>query len=237
MPDINNHPFKAIICGDCGKMVRVPQYCGDRTCQVCSRKRAFKIADRLNEFMRVCELQKKERFVHVILTIKNQVDLAAMLKHLVKSFRKLRNRKAWRSMVSGGAFVLEVSGAPGNWHGHLHIVAQANYFPQYILLEKWRAVAGSAGAYIKSIPRQSIIRYLTKYITKPTDCETELKEINDSLRDVRMFQPFGSWFKLLKKYMPKRFPCPNCGCQIWKSWDMICFKNDAQEILSCAWEP
>ena len=235
MQDIGDHPYKSIVCADCGEMIRVPDYCGDRMCSICSRKRAFRIGARLNEFMKICQLREKERFVHVVLTIKNQEALRPMLKHLVRSFRKLRNRKAWRRIVSGGAFVVEVSGSPGSWHGHLHIVCQASYFPQYLLLEKWRQVAGSAGAFIKSVPRDAIIRYLTKYITKPSVSESGLEEINNSLKDVRMFQPFGSWFKLLKKYMPPRFPCPCCGGQVWKSWDLICLRNDPREILACKW--
>lgn len=173
--------------------------------------------------------------MHIILTCKNQDTLTPMLRHLVQSFRKLRNRKAWRRYVSGGAFVLEITGGPGDWHGHLHIVAQCLFFPQHLLLEKWRAVAGIAGAFIKPVGRQAIARYLSKYITKPSDSDQYVQEINDSLRNIRMFQPFGSWFKLLKKYTPKRFPCPRCGCQVWKSWDMIVLKNNTQEILSCSW--
>lgn len=220
-----NHPYKTIVCADCGEFIRVPCYCGDRMCSICSKSRSFKIRSRLEAFFKIIRLKKGEKYAHVVLTVKNQENLRQMLKSLVRCFRTLRNRRSWRYHVSGGAFVLEVAGREGDWHAHLHIICQSRYFPQRLLLANWRAVAGNAGAFIKATPLHALSFYLTKYITKPFSATIPSGEVSAALSGLRLFQPFGSWHSLIKQFMPPRFPCPNCGCEVWHSLDAVWYSH------------
>lgn len=152
---------------------------------------------------------------HLTLTIRNMQDLPQMLKHLVGAFRRLRQRKLWKSNVEGGAFVLEVTGAPGNWHAHIHAVLYCRWIGWESLRDSWRSVSGSPGVYIQRIPRLEVVRYLTKYITKPASESAEEGAALNALKGYRLFQPFGCWLKVLREYIPEPFLCPNCKARDW----------------------
>ena len=160
-------------------------------------------------------------FKHLTLTIQNQHDLPEMLKGIIKSFRRLRQRAAWKNKVSGGAFVLEVTGRPGNWHAHIHAVLVARYFPFDILLKLWKEVSSGQGVYIQHKPVGIVVSHLCKYLSKPDVPEQVMEEVSAELKSYRMFQPFGCWFKLMKLYVKKKYPCPKCGEQCWLPYDIF----------------
>jgi hypothetical protein len=149
------------------------------------------------------------------LTIVNQSDLSSMIVLLQKSFRKLRNRAYWKSHVEGGAFVIEITGHPGNWHAHIHAILQTRWLDWTTLRNAWRKCSGSIGVYIKRIPSAAAVGYISKYVTKNDAPELVLLAISDALKGIRLFAPIGSWFNLNKAYRRPHSPCPNCGCLKW----------------------
>jgi hypothetical protein len=156
------------------------------------------------------------------LTIVNQKDLPVMVTKLQASFKKLRNRAYWKSHVEGGAFVIEITGHPGNWHAHIHAILQTRWLDWTTLKNAWRTCSGSIGVYLKKIPSAAAVGYLSKYVTKCDTPEVVLIQISNALRGVRLFAPIGSWYKTNLKYRRPASPCPNCGATKWQDYAVMC---------------
>lgn len=212
---MHDHDYRTIYCGSCGHEIRVPIYCKNRFCPVCSQNRARRIRTRMSGLLSKTRLLPCENFKAITLHVRNQESLAQMCTFLHKSFRKLRSRALWKRHVSGGCFVVEISGKPGCWHAHIHIICQSSYFPWDVLLNEWRFLVGAGGIYIQRIKNEAILGYLTKYLTKVCSEPGVQHEISDQLKNFRLFNPFGNWYRLLPKYVKKKYPCPICSCHIW----------------------
>lgn len=180
-----------------------------------------RLKSRMREMLQGYRLRPNESFRAITLTVRSMPDLALMAKFVHKSFRTLRNRKLWRSLVSGGCFVAEITGRPGNWHYHLHIIAASYFMPWANLLNAWQQITGSTGVYIQRISSRKILGYLTSYVLKGADRSLNTLEMSEQLRGVRMFNPFGLFFKMLRPYKKKPFRCPSCGAINWMPWDSI----------------
>lgn len=205
-----DHEFITIYCECCGHTFDVPVYCGNRFCQVCNKPRLSRIRNRLDFLIHQVKQLPGMRLKHLTLTLPNQPDLPSMLKHLVKSFRKLRQSVWWKNHVSGGAFVLEVTGREGDWHGHIHTVLMGAYFVWETLRNLWIRFSGGRGVWVNAIPQTEVVKYLTKYLTKPDLPETALALVNQSLKGYRMFQPYGSWYAFNNLYVKPKPICPKC---------------------------
>jgi len=175
----------------------------------------------MQEMLHSVRLSPGEGFKLLTLTMKSEENLQSMVKKLLHSFRKLRNRAFWKRQFVGGCFVIEIKGVPGKWHAHLHIILQGKYTPQAVILKHWRSVAGNGGAFISVCDKRGVIFYLTKYLTKECEAGSDSSAISDVLKDFRLFQPFGIWHGLLPKYQPKKMSCPDCGCLVWIPEHMI----------------
>lgn len=215
MPELTDHEYKQVSCGHCGHEIRVPVYCRNRFCPHCSRARAWKIRDRMTHMLKNVVLRNNDNFRLLTLTIKNQPDLKPMCKQMLKSFKKLRNRKFWKPAFPGGCFIIEITGYEGYWHAHLHVLLQGKYVPQAIILNHWRQINGSGGVYIKTCDKKGVLYYLTKYLTKEATSEDDSVLISNCLKDFRLFQPFGSWHALIQPYKKRNYPCPDCNSTIW----------------------
>lgn len=204
------HEYLRVICSCCGDRFDVPVYCGNRFCPICSFSRGVRIRNRLKWLVSNVDIQRGETVKHITFTIPNQKDLFTMVKHLVKSFRKLRQTQLWKRHVSGGAFVIEVTGCSGDWHGHIHSVVQCSYIHWNKLRDAWLSISGGRGVWISRIPLSAAVNYLSKYLSKPSVPDGELLTVSASLKGIRFFQPFGSWYKMDRKYpKPKKF-CKAC---------------------------
>lgn len=217
----NLHDFRSIQCRSCGLVHYVPIYCGDRFCQVCNKARQIRIRIRLTDLVNKTVLLHNENFRHMILTIKSQDNPASMCRYLHKAFRKFRNSRIFKKNFSGGAFVIELTHSEEGWHAHLHVCIQGKYIDQGELLKAWRNSAGKAGLYIKTIPKQSIIRYLTKYMTKGEITGDAKEEGLTALKGLRLFTCFGSWHDLLPSWTKIPYDCPDCGSSDWRYFDKI----------------
>ena len=215
------HLYITVMCTCCGKQIEVPVYCGDRFCTICGRPRLARVRRRLNWMVSRIRPRKDYGIKHLTLTIANEPDLPEMLRHIVASFRRLRQRAFWKRHVLGGAYVIEITGRPGNWHAHLHIVIHAYYMRYAKLLALWKKCSGSQGVYIKQIPQKDVVRYLTKYLTKPDVPEQVARETAEALKGYRLFHPFGDWFKIMQEYVDEKPGCPQCGEQCWLPLDFI----------------
>ena len=149
---------------------------------------------------------------HLTLTVRNDPDLSKMTKHLLASFRKLRNTVIWKSGVVGGAFVIELTNKGNHWHAHLHIVIQAFWIEISDIMNAWyKCSDGNTGAYIRNIPPSEAVRYLSKYVTKSDLPEALQIEASEALKHYRLFSPFGSWYGINKRYEAPITRCSVCN--------------------------
>lgn len=224
------HEYRRICCLHCGKTFDVPVYCGNRFCEICSKPRLNRIRQRLSWLCSKVRLQPAYSLKHLTLTIKNQPDLDDMLKDLVKSFRKLRNRQFWKQHVLGGAFVLEVTGEPDNWHAHIHAIIESKFIDFYKLLDLWKICSPGKGVYLQRIPAGHVIGYLTKYLSKPSVPAEHLDEVSACIQGFRLFQPFGTWYAINNTFEMKRAGCPECGFQLFFPIDILFRMSDGDTI-------
>ena len=81
----------------------------------------------------------------ITLTIPNVEYLSADdLKGLIASFRRLRQRKYFKSVCRGGLYKIEVTnqGKGKGWHPHLHLLADAGFISSFHLSFEWCQVTG-----------------------------------------------------------------------------------------------
>jgi hypothetical protein len=211
----HSHPFKTIICYHCGKSINVPVYCKNRFCPVCSKRRAYRLRTKLNMFMSSRRPAPGYCFRHLILTIRGGDNPARQLHILVSGFRKLRKTKYWKRSVAGGAFVIEISGSQGHYHVHIHAVIEAKFMSRNHLIDLWSKFTVARGVFIKTITKQAIARYLTKYVLKPVNDDLQVEMISEALKAYRLFQTFGSWHGKMPKINLMPFKCTYCGHSRW----------------------
>lgn len=99
------------------------------------------------------------------------LSLNQAMEKLYHSFRNLRRHQEWKRRVKGGIWCVEVTfnEHTGDWHPHLHIIVDGEYFPQTILSDCWlQATGDSPVADIRAVhDREGAARYLAKYAAKP----------------------------------------------------------------------
>jgi hypothetical protein len=172
-------------------------WCRDRWCQVCARKRASRIAWNLTEHIE----GKTVRFI--TLTQIHKFELCRdSIDRLLSAFARLRRSKPWRKHVVGGCACLELklSKTTSFWHAHLHVIAEGNFFPHAELRDAW-AVASPGASIVDVRAVQStteVARYVTKYITKAVDGSVlaDPDKLADAMRGLhgrRLVITFGSW--------------------------------------------
>lgn len=172
-------------------------YCGDRFCVPCSNARAAKYRPGLIERCR----DKRVRFV-TLTRRGDQENLSACIDHVYRSFTKLRSCRLWRSCVTGGAAVLEITrGKDGShWHVHLHCLVIGSYIDQRRLSDAWRVASG--GSFIVHVrevkDHEAGVYYVSKYLTKGFDRSVvsdpdALIECVCALRGRRVLATFGEW--------------------------------------------
>lgn len=230
------HTFRTILCISCSHEINIPVYCGDRWCPVCSTPRVKRIRSRILHCIAHQTRRPGATFKHLTLTIRNSESLAEQVKHLVASFRRLRQRAFFKKAVIGGAFVIEITGEHGCWHAHIHAVLYSYYMHWEKLYRLWHKVSGGQHIHIGMVPPLACAKYLTKYVSKGCDIpEHSRVEANEALKSFRLYNPFGSWYHLSAEYVPDKPGCPMCGGHQWCSLDYLenCNRYDYAFIQYC----
>lgn len=210
--EVNHHQWTRIFCSSCGSYFDVPLSCRNRFCSICNSGRRRRIRQKLTHIVSSVESVKGYSLKFLTLTIPNTPNLYAQQKELVRSFRRLRQRRFWYDKCDGGAYVLEVAGRPGNWNLHLHAVIHSKYIPVRRLSKEWSKCSPGKIVYIKRVPLSKLISYVTKYITK-SDLELDSQvKASQALSGTRLFQPFGLWQGYCGSAPTIRYECPSCGC-------------------------
>ncbi len=211
------HAIRRLFCSHCGFTINAPIDCGDRFCQVCAPRRAFRVRNRLQWILDNTRPKPGYMLKMITLSVANSSDLEKGVKTLVISFRRLRQRRIWKDHVQGGATIIEIKGRPNNWHPHLHILCYSRWIDWHKLQPAWASCSGGLACYISNIKSDTALRYVTKYITKADLPEFLEYSVGKVLSKYRLFQRFGDWHSLS---IPKKlfdYPCPSCCKIIWVS--------------------
>lgn len=218
---LSDHQWRTMVCCHCGHEISVLVDCRNRFCPDCSPRRSARIASRLTWLINHIEKQPGAGLKLITLSTANCSDVRLGIAHLIKSFRKLRNRAFWGRYVYGGAFVIEVTGRPGDWHPHIHAVVYSLYLPQKKLSQGWRKVSGGTACWINSVAPSKAAHYVTKYISKSNVPSHLLLQLSDELRRFRLFQRFGSWHNLKLPARIYDYRCESCGRSDWLANEVI----------------
>lgn len=183
-------------------------YCHNRHCEPCMKAKANLLRGNL-----VDRLHGRTEFQYrfVTLTLKHtDTPLRDQIDRLYASFKKLRNSKLWKTNQKGGCMILETKWNPdtGEWHPHLHIMAEGEHMMKERLSEEWYAATGDS--YVVDIKLMQTDKdaafYVAKYVSKGTNADVYFNdeaciEYICAMRGTRSCATFGSWrgFKLLAK--------------------------------------
>lgn len=144
-------------------------------------------------------------------------SLRSAMRRLLDAWKKLRRMKRWKALVLGGLVSIELTrnSERGSWHPHLHAILDVRWYDQDDLLEDWRAAMGATGMKIGGarieeagmvrgpngripVPDQlgSGVNEVIKYVGKGIELtavlpSSELRELLDWMRGVRMLRAFG----------------------------------------------
>lgn len=221
IPECSEHNWRTLYCAFCGATNQVIVDCGHRFCPFCGKRRAARIRDRLNFLLKSCQKFPKARLKMLTLSTTNCADLDAGIKHLVSSFRRLRQRRIWQRHVYGGAFVIEIKGSPGSWHPHIHAIIYSYFIPWAALRSAWHHVSQGTAVWISDISDDRAKGYVTKYLTKPDVDAVYLDQVSTSLRSFRLFSRFGDWHSIIIPKYVYDPPCKQCGRSDWViDWKM-----------------
>ena len=143
---------------DCGKFVTIDpdtgnilkaNFCKQRLCPVCNYIKSCINWHKIRNCVEwIKEKEPGANFIFMTLTVKNcrQEELTETINTIVDGFRRLTNRRTWKTTVTGAIRGLEVTynEKENTFHPHIHILASvpADYFSQsakkYITIEQLR---------------------------------------------------------------------------------------------------
>lgn len=130
--------------------------CKNRFCPICAWRRARKDALGLSLMMQYIKQQEDKQFIFLTLTTPNVTSehLESEIKHYNKSFRRLSNRKHFKSIAKGYVRKLEITynQKRDDYNPHFHVLIAVNksyftdkryYISQKEWLNLWRDVTGN----------------------------------------------------------------------------------------------
>lgn len=189
--------------------------CHDRFCVPCANERSRAIANNVVDHLGTTRC----RFLTLTVRTAN-LTLAESLDKLARGFNLLRKTRLWKQRVTGGVAFTEITFSPDSqtWHPHIHALITGTYVPHPDLRDTWLRVTGDST--IVSISRvsgrQRVIRYVTKYASKPlhrsfSADEHLLAECMTALRGRRLCTTFGGWRGVLLIDHPNEDGWENLG--------------------------
>ncbi|UXR39159.1 protein rep (plasmid) [Staphylococcus simulans] len=129
--------------------------CKNRFCPVCAWRKARKDALGLSLMMQYIKQEEQKEFLFLTLTTPNvkSDDLESEIKHYNQSFRRLSNRKKFKSIAKGYVRKLEVTynQKRDDYNPHFHVLIAVNksyfkdtksYISQKEWLNLWKDVTG-----------------------------------------------------------------------------------------------
>lgn len=178
----------------------IGNFCHNRHCEPCMRQKANLMAANLRKKL---EENPKQIFRFITLTLKHSdTPLREQIDRIYDSFKKLRKTKVWAESQRGGATILEIKWNPdnGEWHPHLHIIAEGDFVRQAALSDAWLNITkDSYRVDIRIIGgAKDACHYVSKYVGKGVNQECWINEgaaieFVCAMKGTRTCATFGSW--------------------------------------------
>lgn len=174
--------------------------CKSKLCPTCSRRRSQVCFHRVRTAVAAMNSPRM-----LTLTLKHSHDsLRSQLLRIRRCFANLRRTDVWKHHVRGGTYVLEITRnqKAHQWHPHLHIIADGDYFQHAQLRAAWKQATGDSDiVHIRKVnDAAAAATYTAKYITKTMDpselTDDQLLEWIDEVRGIRFLQTFGTLHRL-----------------------------------------
>ncbi len=198
------------------KPIVVMDRCRDRMCPTCQQFRASEIRRKLTTAVMRAD---SVRFLTLTQVDREDESLSDAIERIMQTWKKFRQRPAFKRAVKGGVFVLEVTHARDaeRWHVHLHTLIEGTYWDQRECQHEWSAAAGYPQIVdIRAMHgRQSAIRYITKYLTTAENlaawsCD-RIRDFAVGMHRKRLIDVFGTWRKHRVEDDPEQQPKPVMG--------------------------
>lgn len=172
--------------------------CKDRLCPDCARIRAANWASRIVPLLQeVRAAGRKPKFITLTQRARHGERIRAAARRLQRCFETLRHGTAWKKHVRAWVASREVTRSRGDtWHVHIHLVADAEYWPQAELSAEWeRVTAGESRIVDIREAKDGVERELLKYTLKTTDVAPDrLVEFALAMRGARTVSTGGAWY-------------------------------------------
>jgi len=213
--------------------------CRFRLCAFEMRARSLRMIHRFRAKFEEITATDRARFVVLSERSCGLHDLLDAIKHLFKSFERLRHRVVWSRRVTGCVAILEVTfHAKGDkvmagkrwtgryyerdeWHPHLNVMWEGEYIPQAALLKAWDSCTGGeartstgkpAGVRIEQVIN---LPELFKYVTKLAPIVGNAEAVDVFVRAthrVKLVRCYGSFYDLnVEEEDDSPACCPDCG--------------------------
>jgi plasmid rolling circle replication initiator protein Rep len=202
--------------------------CKDRFCPFCNWRRQMKYSKMIYKHILELEERKKLRYIFLTLTVKNCHinDLKLTIKHMQKSFQRMKETVKWEKSILGFLRVLEftVQKDDNNMiHPHFHILlaVEPSYFnPRYDkylkkedFAQMWKKALRVDYApvvdvrIVKQNSKQSknvnasVVAEMSKYPLKDTDIEKieDFENLVKQLKNIRNINAGGIFKGILAK--------------------------------------
>ena len=216
-----SHPYRTVICRNCGHSHTFMVECSDRTCPKCQERRRYRILDR---FKPIVMIMQHPYFI-TLTCVRKSLTVHAVRK-LRKDFTKLRHRKWWN--FYGGIYQIEIGSLDqlGMCNLHIHIIADSpgkrkdldvfhtlriEAIKRSELSTVWREITGDS--FIVDAKRchsakNALKDYLTKHMAKRIGKRSQANMINAALSGTRLIQGFGTLAHVCMRFF--EVTCPNC---------------------------
>lgn len=148
-------------------LVRVgAKSCHVRFCPFCSSARTEVIRRSTLEWLTATRHPK-----FITLTLKHSdTPLSEQLDRLYSSFKELKRNDIWHKKITSAVWFFEVKRSKsGQWHPHLHILADGAFLGWKALCRAWLRVTGDSSVVdVRAVKDPSeVAAYVSKYATKP----------------------------------------------------------------------
>ena len=188
---------------DTGLVKVVANACHLRWCPVCAQVKRMVIKTAVSKWLRTVKRPKFMTF-----TVKHSTEpLDDQIRRLYKGYRLFRQHKLLKKKQRGGVWFFQIkrSKKSGEWHPHLHVVADMDYVNKVEIQDEWLLVTGDSYVVdIRAIKDPGkVVDYVARYCATPCRLSDNTPEdrlaIANTLHGKRLCGRFGSGNKCIFK--------------------------------------
>jgi plasmid rolling circle replication initiator protein Rep len=218
---------KDLFLGEEG-FVEIGKKCNYRICPYCSKNRAWRAYTQFIDFLKTKRIARSiydNGLRHLILTIKNQKDMAEGIDKLYNYFRKFRRSKYANEKIKGekrlrgGLGIIQITrGKDGLYHVHLHFIIDSAFLDMKShkkkggdpkLVREWKRCTGGDG--ILQVKRvrgyEGALNYVLRYIAGEFEglSSEDVALFYKATFGRRLLFTFGSFYKIKRPKKTKKF--------------------------------